>query len=402
MTVEEPGSGEYFGDVVAKRLERRDFLKGAGALGATLVVLPSLASAAADRGIAARRFAGGVDPGGRIQFQPIGAAFDDQIEVAENYDVDVVIRWGEPIFPDAEPFDLDNQSASRQEKQFGFNCDFLTSMPLPSWVESAVERSGRPGNRVLFLLGFLFPRLWRGPSPRMLLWVNHEYTSGTEMFPGYDGSNPTENQVEVELAAHGGSVLGIAREDDGSWSFDIDSPLNRRITGNTRIRLGGPLAGSDLVRTSADPEGRWVEGMFNNCGGGITPWGTILTAEENFDQYFANFAQLTDLVKKALQTLPPPGGASSRKWERFDSRFDVALEPNEYARFGFIVEVDPYDPTSTPVKRTALGRFAEAAVPAHPGPKARLYGRRARFQRHSMFQLSLSRSRSEAESDSPR
>jgi hypothetical protein len=124
--------------------------------------------------------------------------------------------------------------------------------------------------------------------------------------------------------------------------------------------------------------------MFNNCGGGITPWGTILTAEENFDQYFGNFAQLTDPVKRALyQTLPPPNGPSGRKWELFDPRFDVAREPNEYARFGFVVEIDPYDPTSTPMKRTALGRFAhEAAVPTltRNGRVALYMGDDARFQ----------------------
>jgi len=254
MTVEERGSGEYFGDVMARRMERRDFLKGAGAIGATLVVAPAFAATRADTNAASPQFVGGADPGTRIQFQPIAPAFDDVVEVAENYDVDVVIRWGDPIHPDAEPFDLMQQSASRQEKQFGFNCDFLTSMPLPGFVESAVARSGRPTSFALFLLGFQFANLWRRSSRRMLLWVNHEYTTGVDMFPGYSGSMPTEEQARTEFAAHGGSVVGIVRGDDRSWSFDIDSPFNRRITGTTRIRLGGPLAGNDLVKTSADPD----------------------------------------------------------------------------------------------------------------------------------------------------
>src|SRR5688572_14726917 len=106
--------------------------------------------------------------------------------------------------------------------------------------------------------------------------------------------------------------------------------------------------------------------MFNNCGGGITPWGTVLTCEENFDQYFANGGALaeSDPTKAALYArLAPPSGASQRKWERFHPRFDLGQEPNEYARFGYVVEVDPYDPSSTPRKHTALGRFKhEAAV----------------------------------------
>jgi secreted PhoX family phosphatase len=350
----EESRGEYFGDVVG----RRGFLK-AGVAGVTLVALPRALEAGG------RRRHGHGRGGRRLRFEAIAPDFGDSVRVPEGYEVDVVVRWGDPLFPGALEFDLLQQTAGRQAQQFGFNCDFVATLPLPRWLESAAERRGRPGPRMLRWVGTLFPSLFRGPSRRSLLWVNHEYTTGTEMFPGYSSAAPTQVQVETEIAAHGASVLGMAQSQGGAWRFDVNSPFNRRITGETPIRIAGPAAGHPLLQTSEDPSGRQVRGMFNNCGGGITPWGTILTAEENFDQYFANFDLLTDAAKRALyQSIAPPRGASERRWEAFDPRFDVSLEPNEYARFGYIVEVDPYDPQSVPVKHTALGRFKhEAAAP---------------------------------------
>ncbi len=145
----------------------------------------------------------------------------------------------------------------------------------------------------------------------------------------------------------------------------VGDVLNRRITATTPFTFTGPAAGSDLLKTSADPTGRKVLGTLNNCGGGVTPWGTVLSGEENFNQYFGNAAAVTDPVAKArLARYGLPTGASERKWERFDDRFDIGKELNESNRHGWVVEIDPFDPTSTPRKRTALGRFKhEAAEP---------------------------------------
>ncbi len=133
---------------------------------------------------------------------------------------------------------------------------------------------------------------------------------------------------------------------------------NRRITLTTPFEVRGPAAGSKFLKTSADPSGKKVLGTQNNCAGGVTPWGTILSGEENFNQYFANADLVTDADTKAkLGRYGFSGKASLRKWENFDKRFDLAQEPNEANRFGYIVEIDPLDPTSTPVKHTALGRF---------------------------------------------
>jgi hypothetical protein len=343
--------GETFSEIVEKRLARRSFLKGAGAAGALLVAAPALAPRAA-------KAHGWTDPGLRLRFAPIEPSRADAVEVPAGYTGEVVIRWGDPIRASGPAFDLNDQSGARQARQFGFNCDYLVDRPLPAWLRRHVElNGGRPNAANLAFLGLVYPALLQAPgATRALLFVNHEYTSGSEMFPGYDAANPTQGQVETELEAHGATVLEVRLDAQGKWRVDPTSPFNRRITGTTEIEIVGPAAGHALLQTRADPSGRRVRGMLNNCGGGITPWGTVLTCEENFDQYFANGAQLPAEKAALYAGIAPPSGASERKWERFDARFDCAQEPNEYARFGWIVEVDPYDPGSTPRKHTALGR----------------------------------------------
>ncbi|WP_418607144.1 PhoX family protein [Georgenia sp. SUBG003] len=274
----------------------------------------------------------------------------DTVVVPGGYLQQVVVRWGDPLFSDAPPFDPDNQTAAAQERQFGYNNDFLGLLPLG--------------------------------GDDHLMCVNHEYVTEEMMLPGYDPENPTREQVEVSWAAHGLSVVAVTGRAYGSRSgaldVVVDHPLNRRFVTATPFALSGPVAGSDLVRTNADPKGRTVLGTLNNCAGGLTPWGTWLSGEENIDQYFANAAALAGpdpVTYRRLRRYGVEDGATGRKWERFDDRFDVAKEPNEVHRFGWIVEVDPYDATSTPRKRTALGRFKHegANVILAPGRRAVAY-----------------------------
>jgi secreted PhoX family phosphatase len=173
----------------------------------------------------------------------------------------------------------------------------------------------------------------------------------------------TASNVAIELAAHGLSIVEVqlARRAN-QWEM-VAGGYNRRITGETLIELTGPAAGDARLVTSDDSTGRRVRGMLNNCGGGITPWGTLLTAEENFNQYFAQRNGMPPGPTRDVHTrYGLTAGNSERGWELFDARFDLRLEPNEPFRFGFIVEIDPYDPTSTPKKRTALGRLKHEAA----------------------------------------
>ncbi|MGV9284801.1 PhoX family protein [Streptomyces sp. NPDC003730] len=326
---------EYVGDVIAGALSRRSVMRaaavvtvaaaGAGAVG--VAGAPSAQAApAAGKGHGNGKPSGGQGARG-LRFTPVAPNTDDTVTVPQGYRQDVVIRWGEPILRGAPAFDPEKQSARAQAGQFGYNNDFLALLPL------------------------------RGEPGRQLLVANHEYTDEVLMFRGYDPANPTREQVEIAWAAHGLSVVAVEEErGSGRLTPVTRHRLNRRVTATTEFRLTGPAAGSDLVKTSADRTGRKVLGTLNNCSGGTTPWGTTLHGEENFNQYFANASSPTD-KRYGIGT-----GATERKWERFDKRFDVAREPNEVHRFGYVVELDPYDPDSTPRKHTLLGRFKHEAA----------------------------------------
>jgi secreted PhoX family phosphatase len=191
------------------------------------------------------------------------------------------------------------------------------------------------------------------------------------MFPDLGGrpdrndfARMTAAHVDIEMAAHGASILEIAFA-DGRWRPVVGAARNRRITASTEMAVDGPAAGHDRLKTKADPTGRKVLGTLNNCAGGQTPWGTYLTAEENFHGYFWTDQKGTDgrrltrgvggAQQRSYERYGVPGNWYS--WGRYHDRFNVDREANEPNRFGWIVEIDPFDPASTPVKHTALGRF---------------------------------------------
>nr|WP_202559534.1 PhoX family protein [Streptomyces sp. SID5914] len=326
-------SNEYVGDVIAGALSRRSMMRAAAVVTVAAAGAGAVGVAGAPSAQAAPAAGKGHGKPSRTQgarglrFTPVAPNTDDAVTVPEGYRQDVVIRWGEPILRGAPAFDAEKQTAKAQAGQFGYNNDFLALLPL------------------------------RGEHDRQLLVANHEYTDEVLMFRGYDPENPTREQVEIAWAAHGLSVVAVEEEKrSGRLTAVPRHRLNRRVTATSEFRLTGPAAGSDLVKTSADRSGRKVLGTLNNCSGGTTPWGTTLHGEENFNQYFANASSDTD-KRYGIGT-----GATERKWERFDKRFDVAQEPNEVHRFGYVVELDPYDPDSTPRKHTLLGRFKHEAA----------------------------------------
>lgn len=319
-------AGETFEQV----LERRLLLKGAAAAAPLMVAgLGGSEAKAAETPAGENKelfFRSG------IEFDPIppvpnGSA--DYINVPSNYNVSLVIRWGDPVVPGTPQFDGNAMNPRHHAGQFGYNCDFVGYFPLPDWKSKNSQ------------LG--------------ILAVNHEYTNPELMFPNYDPARTTRDIVDFEIASHGVSFIEIQRMPD-AW-VNVVSPLGRRVTGETVCEITGPAAGDDWMKTSYDPTGTRVRGTLNNCAGGKTPWGTVLTAEENFNQYFANRNALPDGPVRAAHTrMGLPSGASPRRWEMFHDRFDLVKEPNEPFRFGWIVEIDPYNPNSVPKKRTALGR----------------------------------------------
>jgi uncharacterized protein len=311
------------GEVWQARLNRRNFLKSTSstaALTATGLALP-LSLAACAKGL----------PG--FNFEEIAHGVDETHHVAPDHEADILIRWGDPVTAGAPTFDPDNQSAAAQAQQFGYNNDFVGFIPIPFGTEL---------------------------HDRALLCVNHEFTNDDLMHPIFSGvADPrtvyTKEIAEISMAAHGGSVIEIEKQDDGSWRPVADSVFNRRITASTtEMTLSGPAAGHPRLQTSRDPSGTKVIGTFNNCAGGITPWGTYLMAEENIHGYFLGTLD-NHPERRNFERLGIP--STFYPWGAFDDRFNINKEPHEANRFGWIVEVDPFDPTSKPVKRTALGRF---------------------------------------------
>lgn len=307
-------------EVMALRISRRGALKGLTAAGVYGLFGCAVSTLKAGTGDAA------------LTFTESGRFLDETHHVAPGYRVQTVIRWGDPIHAGGPAFRPGLQTAAEQEGQFGMDNDFIAFMPLPRGSNNAA---------------------------RGLLCVNHErctaYLAWPAMTPQNYAKLMTREQCEVEMASQGHSVVEIARSGN-DWHLVADSIYNRRITlRSTPIRVAGPAAGHPRMRTSADPAGTRIIGTLNNCAGGVTPWGTVLTAEENLHNYFTGDAGKGR--EAAAWKRYSIGGRARYLWGRYFERFDLEREPNEPNRFGWIVEIDPYDPKSTPVKRTALGRF---------------------------------------------
>ena len=341
-----PTQNRTMGEIIAARFSRRGFLQGSMAATAISATVSPLAvmSAKPAHAQAASVF----------DFPEVTAGVDADDHVAEGYNKQVLLRWGDPLFPDAPAFDPNNQSEAAQERQFGYNNDFVGFIPLD------------------------------GSSEHGLLVVNHEYTNEHLMFPGIVTLADQEtaeasaeltiapadaDRVNIEMAAHGGTIVEIRKEGE-QWVPVLDGAMNRRITAKTPMELTGPAAGHDRLKTSADDTGTKVLGTINNCAGGVTPWGTYIMAEENFHGYFQGALPEGHAETENYERYGVPGG--SYEWGNFQDRFDLSKEPNEPNRFGWVIEVDANDPTSTPKKRTALGRFKHEGAESIVAPDGRV------------------------------
>jgi len=302
-----------FARVLARAVRRRDFLGGAVSVGAAAFVLGAggfVRGAHADAPV--------------FDFAPVPANTLDTVTVPRGYAWRVVMAWGDPMWSAGAPFDPSTRgNAESQALAFGDNNDGMEFFSMQG---------------------------------RHVLCVNNEYVNKSVMFGNRAGALP-ENADDVRkgMSGHGVSIVELTAGERG-WAIRKDAPANRRITPATPMFLHGPAAGHALVRTAADPNGERVLGTMNNCGSGRTPWGTYLTCEENFNGYFSS----SD-ADRELSAAERRYGIRHKDrgygFARVDERFDIARHPNEPHRFGYVVEIDPFDPEATPIKRTALGRF---------------------------------------------
>ena len=291
------------------------------------VVQMSLAAAAA--GSLPPWLAGCAAPGAnasasKLGFKGIAPSTADAVRVAEGYEVQVLARWGEPVG---------------------------IAGNMPAWKEDASNSAAEQAAQVGMHHDGLHFHALNGSSTHGLLVINQEYTDDGLLHP--DGQKTwTAEKVAKAQAAHGLTVVEVMLQ-GGRWQVQRPSAYARRITAQTPHIVSGPAAGHVLLRTAADPAGRRVLGTIGNCGSGKTPWGTYLIGEENWAGYFQGSDTPTADQRRyhMIKT-------DWYRWNEHDPRFDARKHPLEFHRFGWTVEFDPMDPTSTPVKRTALGRLA--------------------------------------------
>ena len=304
-----------FEKIIEKGLSRRDFIKQTSVIG-----MASFASASTLGGALAATQDVNTNLMG---FRPVPANSLDTVTVPEGYSYNILVSWGDPIMPGGVSFDNATRgTAQSQALAFGDNNDGM--------------------------------ELYHLAENRAILAVNNEYTDIQRIMPG--GEAVTIDDINKGRLAHGVSIIEIERDGNRGWRLVRDSQYNRRITPDTEMEITGIARGSDLLKTSYDPSAAMARGTWSNCGAGRTPWGTYLTCEENFDGYFPKTKELDNLPDEYKRY-----GVGEKdwghNWQKEDKRFDINAEPNEPNRAGYVVEIDPAEPNSTPRKLTSLGRF---------------------------------------------
>ncbi|MGK0499429.1 MAG: secreted PhoX family phosphatase [Oceanicoccus sp.] len=280
-----------------------------------------------------------------VNFSPVAISDVNDISmptISDDYEYQVLIPWGTPIEPGATAEyagDPNSRPSSVEASlQVGLGHDGMWFFPMDQAASLAYGKGYSRRND----LG--------------MLCVNHEF--GTNSHALGKGAPESLEDVRLSQNIHGVSVLKIKNTKRRGWKV-IRSKNTRRITVNTPVAFTGPAAESELLQ---NPNGNIPLGTVNNCGSGPTPWGTYLTCEENFNGYFGTQSSFFPSEEQQRYGFSDTGFGYG--WYLFDKRFDLNDEDyvNEQNRFGWIVEIDPFDATQKPTKRTALGRFKHEAI----------------------------------------
>ena len=366
-----PSDNEHLSQVLQRAVGRRQWMgSGVAAAVAALCPVDALAAALAPGRSQVSAAATRPSTAPSLGFAPVSKNRLDQVSVPPGYEVSVLHALGDPMGYGESSWRGDgSESAASYEQRIGDGHDGMW------WF--GMDAAGR-----------FDPQ----QSNRGLLCVNHEYVT-----PPYglhpqgrsdaEGRRPAD-EVQKEILAHGVSITEVRRAPASVGMAVVrGSRYNRRITSATPMAIRGPAQGSAAMRTRYSPDGSSTRGTNNNCANGHTPWGTYLTCEENFTSVFSRPAgddqHRTPAQVKALQRYGLPAGRSSRfrwdtagaddlfaRWSNGVSAPDAAADyRNAFNTFGWVVEIDPFSPTSVPVKRTALGRYSrEGAWPSNPVP----------------------------------
>ena len=357
-----PSTATHFNELVAARLSRRQVMKsGVGAM--AVAGLGSLTMSGEE---AQAAVPGSARPAISLDFQPVAKSIADSISVAAGYTATVIYATGDSLDPLVPAYAGDG-SETNYARRAGDHHDGINYFGLNATADVR-DPNG---------------------SQRGLLAVNHENISGTAQFLhpqgetnlGASAGPRPESEVIKEIDAHGVSIVEL-RKVGGAFATHKPSRYNRRVTGRTVMDIAGPARGTAYVKTKYSPTGLISRGTLNNCGHGVTPWGTYLACEENWAGYFRRDAgddtrrpqrENTQLLRNGLRSgtegfahrrwaTVVPAEVGSTEYSRFNCSVTGASATddfrNEHNTFGYIVEIDPYNPLSRPKKRTALGRRA--------------------------------------------
>jgi hypothetical protein len=365
-----------FTSVLEKRLSRRDLFRGTAGLAAMSLLGGigagrALADSGHHHGYSHHRL--------KLGFTPVAKNRNDVVTLPPGYRYSVLYALGDPIAPGVSAYaNNGTDSAASFALRSGDHHDGMSYFGL-----------GENG------------RHHPESSDRALLCINHEAITPAYLHPAGPsitaGARTSADEVLREFYVHGVSVIEIARSKGGhhhggAWRYKQGSRYNRRIHTLTEMKLSGPAAKTPYMITKYSTDGSKTRGTVNNCANGETPWGTYLTCEENWAGYFRRIEavdnpnrtakELTSFSRYGVKgngrelwaTVTPdtPDNLYGR-WNAMklgasaDGSDDYRNVANTY---GWVVEIDPFDAHSTPVKRTALGRFAHEGAwlgPVKPG-----------------------------------
>lgn len=356
---------EHFSTILEKKLSRREVLTGSlsaaaiSVFGLPVMIKETEAAPRIPAGLLAGRPVSPALSGPKLNFSTVPITRSDTVTIPPGYRAQALAPWGMPITGSYPEFKPDgSNSGEDQEQQVGSNHDGIHYFPFSD-----------------------------NPNGHGLIALNHEYVDENLLHANGPSPMPRPNdEVRKEIAAHGVSIIEVKKDAlTNQWKV-IPGAYNRRITAGTEMEISGPVRGSNLVKTKYSPTGTGARGTLNNCAHGYTPWGTYLTCEENWAGYFTNKTGLPrEHSRYGVRT-----GNSRYGWETADNnadefiRFDASIKGssplddyrNEPNTMGWVVEIDPFDPSSRPIKRTALGRFAHEGAwmaPAKVGQPLTVY-----------------------------
>jgi len=342
-------NNESFENVLAERMSRRDVFKmGAGLIGTAF--FGSFMSGCNDDDSTTTSAPAAA---ALLGFSAVAKNLNDTVTIPTGYTAKVIYATGDSIKLGVSAYQNDGTDTGDFDYRSGDCHDGMKYFGLKS------DNSGHDASN----------------SANGLLCINHEYITQDYLHTPAEVAAITNSarvaaQVDKEIASHGVAVIKITNTGSG-FTLDKTSGYNRRITAATPMALQGAASGNVLVKTLYSPAGTATRGTANNCANGYTPWGTYLTCEENWNGYFVRDTrtgkEATAMSRYGIATSSRYGWESVyTQWSATITGADATADYRNVANtFGYIVEIDPFNPTSTPVKHTSMGRFAhEGCWPA--------------------------------------